>query len=137
MEPNIDPTINLNKTVDPLDALWARMDAQKARIEAHSNGKKVFPIVVACTKDVDESGYITGFAFEPDLISQLRLMDRGQEFANGFSMEACSQVLESLILPGETHELIIDKSGRAMYWKGACFALNQFTMMGAPIIKKN
>lgn len=120
-----------------MEALWQRVDAQKAKIEQNSNGRKVFPIVIPCSEKLDPSGALIGFAYEPDLIGQLRLMDRGQEFSNGFSMEACHQMLESLIIPGETHEAILDKNGSALYWKGACLALNQFSLLATPIIKKN
>lgn len=125
------------ETTLSMDEVWKQVDERKAIIEKNSNGRKVFPIVIPCGAEIKPEGVLIGFAYEPDLVGQLRLMDRGQEFSNGFSMEACHQVLESLIIPGETDEAILDKSGRAVYWKGACLALNQFALLATPVIKKN
>lgn len=120
-------------TPEQIDAqAWAALDERKKSIEA-TLGKKVFAIMLRDLEDVN--GRVTGFAYEPDLTAQVRLIDQSSECANGFSLEACSKALESLIIVSETDARIHEKKNLS-YWKGACAFLSQFMGVAAPVFKK-
>jgi len=107
---------------------------ERAKSISVSTGRRVFAIVLP---DAEKAGeFVVGFAYEPDLQTQLRLMDKGQAAGVNISIEACSTALETLILKSETDPRILDQTGTAMYWKGACFALSEFLLMAVPVFKK-
>jgi hypothetical protein len=106
----------------------------KAKEISQRVGRKVFAILLP---DMEEPGkFVTGYAYEPDLQTQLKLMDRSMSAGVNISIEACSLALETLILPAETDPRMLDKSGTAVYWKGACFSLSEFMTMTIPVFKK-
>lgn len=123
----------VEKTQEEIDSeFWANIDKRKETITSKL-GKKVFPIVVV---DRATGDYIVGFAYEPDLTTRLRLMDKSSGIESGISVEACSQVLESLILDGETDPRITDKNKNPEAWIGASYCLAQFMSSAIPVFKK-
>lgn len=111
---------------------WAGIETRKEAI-ATSLKCKVFPIVLLDTANPKE--YVVGFAKQPDLITQLRLMDKSAGNSNGFSLEACSIALDELLIVSETDKRIADKENPD-YWKGACVLMSQFMTTAIPILKK-
>lgn len=112
-------------------AFWANIDERKAAIESRLM-RKVFPLVVADRQTAD---FIVGFAYEPDLTTKLRLIDKSSGMEHGISVEACSSVLDSLIIAGETDERITAKKDHE-YWIGASYCLAQFMGTAIPVFKK-
>ena len=120
-------------TPKTIEQVQAEAEAKAAQISS-SLGRKVFAILLP---DLETPGeFVTGFAYEPDLYTQLKLMDRSMAEGVNISIAACSQALESLILTAETDPRILDKNGTAAYWKGACFSLSAFMTMTVPVFKK-
>lgn len=111
---------------------WAGIEERKSNIEK-AQSRKVFSIVLPDLTTPGER--VVGFAYEPDLSTQLRLIDKGSEYRTGFSLEACSNALESLLIKSETDERISNKKD-LNYWKGAASALAQFMGVATPILKK-
>jgi hypothetical protein len=117
------------------EAFWANVDQRKAAIESKL-GKRVLPIVIL--EIGKPENYVVGFTIRPDLVTQLRLSDRGQQFQTGFSMEEAHKVLESLLLKAESDPRITpDTEEGEMYWKAAIICLYEFIKTAVPIIKKN
>jgi hypothetical protein len=94
---------------------------------------KVFPIVLV--ENITTGAFVVGYARVPDLITQLRLIDKSAGNENGYSLEACSTALTELLISAETDERITNKQD-LNYWKGACLTLAQFMGVATPIIKK-
>lgn len=111
---------------------WESLEERQKTIEDKIKGK-VFPIVLIDINNAEER--VTGFARIPDLITQLRLIDKSAGNDNGFSLEACSTALDSLIITSETDERIYNKQD-LNYWKGACTTLSQFMTTAIPVLKK-
>jgi hypothetical protein len=115
-----------------VNKFWAGIDEKVTALSA-SLRCKVFPIVLL---DSEAKGdFVVGFAKVPDLITQLRLIDKSAGNDNGFSLEACSTALETLLIVSETDKRISDKQDLT-YWKGACVSLSQFMGVAIPVLKK-
>jgi len=112
-------------------AFWANMDERKIAIESKL-GRKVFPLAIV---DRATGEWISGFAYEPDLTTKLRLIDKSASTENGISVEACSSVLESLVIASETDERIASKKNHEL-WIGASYCLAQFMTTAIPVFKK-
>ena len=111
---------------------WDDIDL-KTKTIGESLRCRVFPIVLL---DVANNGeYVVGFAKVPDLITQLRLIDKSAGNENGFSLEACSIALDSILIKSETDPRIADKED-LNYWKGACVCMSQFMTTAIPVLKK-
>jgi hypothetical protein len=117
------------------EAAWAIIDQRKAAIESKL-GKRVVPIVILEIGNPENR--VVGFMVRPDLVTQLRLSDRGQQYMTGFSQEEAHKVLESLLLKAESDPRITpDTEEGELYWKGAILCLYEFIKTAVPIIKKN
>jgi len=116
------------------DAFWEATNAKASSI-ASATGKRVVPIVI---QDIDTPGeYVVGYMYRPDLDTQLKLSDKGQEFASGFSYLAGSAVLESLLIKAESDKRINTETDQGeLYWKGAIIALFEFVKGARAVIKK-
>lgn len=112
-------------------AFWANVDERKRNIESKL-GRKVFPITIVDRRTGD---WVLGYAYEPDLTTKLRLIDKSASVDNNISVEACSSVLESLIIASETDERITNKKDHE-YWIGAAYCLAQFMTTAIPVFKK-
>lgn len=116
------------------EQFYANLEERKAKIEANLKGRKVFPIVLIDMSNT--ANRVVGFALKPDIHTQMKLIDMGQDFRNGVSLEACSKALESLIIKTETDERILDTENYPEYWKGACLTLGQFHTVAISEFKK-
>jgi hypothetical protein len=122
------------KTPEQVDkAFWESVDTKTAEL-ATALRTKVFPIVLLDT--TGNGDYVVGYARTPDMITQLRLIDKSAGNGNGFSLEACSTALESLLIASESDKRIAPDGEDGNYWKGACVSLSQFMNMAMPVLKK-
>lgn len=121
--------------INEIEQMWAGID-EKVSLLSSKLGRKTFPIVIQSVETAGE--YVIGYAYKPDMTTQLRLIDKSEGNANGISLEAASQALEALILTSECDSRITDKNGENydVYWKGACYSLRQFMGLAIPALKK-
>lgn len=119
---------------DKENTFWASIDEKVTSI-AKATQRRITPIVI---KDIANNGeYITGFMYRPDLTTQLRLSDRGQEYPSGFCQEEASKVLQSLLIVSESDQRInMTTDEGELYWKGALLCLYEFVKSAIPAIKK-
>ena len=118
-----------------IEQMWADIDKKVETLSATLR-KKVYPIVL---QSVEESGaHVIGYAYKPDMTTQLRLIDKSEGNANGISLEAAGQAIEALIISAASDTRITDKNGEYydVYWKGACYSLKQFMGLAVPELKK-
>lgn len=122
-------------TTEQIAQFWLDIDAKQAVIESTLK-QKVFPIVLQSVESENE--FVVGWAKKPDMITQLRLIDKSEGSANGILLEVAHTVLTALILTSETDSRITDENGEfyAVYWKGACYSLKQFMGLAIPTLKK-
>lgn len=118
--------------IDKDRAFWADIDLRKQAITERVK-REVFPITILSKTEPGE--YVVGFAYAPDLTSQLRMIDKSRASGVDISIEACSAVMETSLIMSETDPRISDKKDLD-YWKGACATLSQFMGMAIPVIKK-
>lgn len=119
---------------EKLDAFWNGVDEKVKAISSATN-KKVIPIVI---REIgNPENFVVGYMYRPDLITQLRLSDRGQDCATGFSQEEASNVLQALFIKSESDPRInMDTDEGEMYWKGALLVLFEFVKSAIPVLKK-
>lgn len=117
-----------------LDAFWKGVE-DKAEAIAVATKRKIVPIVVRDFSNPD--AYVVGYMLRPDLTTQLRLIDRGQDFASGFSQEEASKVLQANLIVAESDGRInmVTEEGE-LYWKGALVVLYDFVKAAIPVFKK-
>ena len=117
------------------DQMWKALEEKQKTIEQNLK-KRVVPIVI---KDIaTPNEYVTGFMYRPDLVTQLKLSDKGQELATGFSQVAAHEVLLSNILRAETDPRITpDTEEGELYWKAAIVCLYEYIKSAVPVLKKN
>jgi hypothetical protein len=113
------------------DEAFAKLEPIIAQIW-ESEKRVAFPIVVR-----GPEGYVTGVAYKPDLIAQMRIMDMSAAARVDVSLEACHKALETLIIKKHTDPRILNYEDDPTYWKGAAYSLGQFCMMRVPEVKKN
>lgn len=119
------------------EKLKAVLDAAEAKALTITErlNKRIVPIVMA--DYVNPGEYVIGFMYRPDLTTQLRLGDKGQAFATGFSYEEASKVLQALLITGESDPRInMETEEGEMFWKGAILVIHEFTQAAMPILKK-
>lgn len=125
-----NPEQEYKKMLESVDA--------KAQELTTSLKRKVVPIILLDMGYAENGKYVIGYMFRPDLVAQLRMCDKGQAYASGFSMEEGSKVLESLLIKNESDSRInMETEEGEVYWKGAVSRLIEFVQTALPVIKKN
>lgn len=96
-------------------------------------GRRVYPIVLADVSEKD--AFVIGYAYEPDLTTQCRLIDRSDNVTNGISLEAAVTAIGELIIVTESDKRLTDESGKHfdLYRKGAAYTLVKFMGLAKPI----
>ena len=114
-------------------AMWLIVD-EKVKELSDRLKKTVHPIAML---DVDNNGeYVIGYFTHPDMTAQLRMIDMSQEKGNGFSYEAASKMLESLLIKEESDPKINQTQDGERYWKGALPYIMEFMIAAVPLLKK-
>lgn len=96
-------------------------------------GRKVYPIVLADVSEKDK--FVIGYAYEPDLTTQCRLIDKSDNVSSGISLEAAVQAIGELIITGESDKRLTDETGAHfnLYRKGSAYTLVRFMGLAKPV----
>lgn len=96
-------------------------------------GRKVYPIVLADVSEKD--AFVIGYAYEPDLTTQCRLIDKSDGVTNGISLEAAVTAIGELIIFTESDKRLTDESVKHfdLYRKGAAYTLVRFMGLAKPL----
>ena len=128
-----------DQTVDDLnkqDAFWAAVD-EKCKTLTGKLQRRVVSFHVMALDFATSGEYVVGYMYRPDLTTQLRLSDKGQAFASGFSQEEGEKVLESLWLKSESDPRFNKETDEGeIYWKGAILSLMEYMQAAIPALKK-
>lgn len=128
-----------SETIDNLKKLeefWAGVD-EKCKLLTARTGKRVVSFQVMALDFATSGEYLVGYMYRPDLTTQLRLSDKGQNCASGFSLEEGEKVLEALWIKAESDKRFDKETDEGeLYWKGAISSLMEYCQSAIPALKK-
>jgi len=136
MTEEVKDVVEVTDKQKQLDEFWAGVD-EKCKLLTTKLGRRVVSFHVMSLDFPTSGEYLVGYMYRPDLTTQLRLSDKGQGLASGFSQEEGEKVLEALWIKSESDKRFDKETDEGeIYWKGAILSLMEYMQAAIPALKK-